>query len=404
MLDTNRFYRLKGGVRHYAWGEKAEDGKTPYLAGLLGVASGTEPWAEWWLGTHPGLPSTILLPEDGSEPLLETCLAEAPAKWLGKACADSVGHLPFLLKVLTCSRPLSIQSHPDAKTAARLHAERPEMYPDANDKTEIIIALKPFEAMAGFRPLAQVLHDLQRIHSLAPWLQRWKDTKPDALASLKGACSALFAFSATEQQDLLNATKAELTTPGHLVNDAEALFLKLLEENPGDIGTLFAFLLNHWHLSPGEACFLPPNSPHAYLKGVGVECMSNSDNVIRAGLTPKAIDVPTLLATLNFQRSGVQLLNEEPIDTPQGGTMADYAPPTKNFRLRFLKGGDWPLENFGDSLSMLLILDGEWELRGKSATEAATRGSAWIRPAALTEGTLVAKSPEATLVLASPNF
>ena len=77
--------------------------------------------------------------------------------------------MPFLLKLLACSQPLSIQSHPDRATAARLHAQNPAAYPDPNDKTEILIALEPFEAMAGFRNAVIAREDMARVTALAPW-------------------------------------------------------------------------------------------------------------------------------------------------------------------------------------------------------------------------------------------
>ena len=51
---------------------------------------------------------------------------------------------------------------------------------------------------------------------------------------------------------------------------------------------------------PGEALFVPAGSVHAYISGLGVEVMASSDNVLRAGLTTKHIDVPEMLACVDY--------------------------------------------------------------------------------------------------------
>src|SRR5919197_561897 len=75
---------------------------------------------------------------------------------------------------------------------------------------------------------------------------------------------------------------------------------ELAEAYPGDVGVVTALLLNLVHLEAGEAIFIPAGNLHAYLRGVAVEVMANSDNVLRGGLTPKHVDVPELLRLLHF--------------------------------------------------------------------------------------------------------
>lgn len=86
------------------------------------------------------------------------------------------------------------------------------------------------------------------------------------------------------------------------MTDKEKLILRLEKQYPSDIGVLAAFLLNHVKLSPGEALYLGANEPHAYIYGECIECMATSDNVVRAGLTPKERDVQTLCSMLTYKQ------------------------------------------------------------------------------------------------------
>jgi mannose-6-phosphate isomerase len=64
-------------------------------------------------------------------------------------------------------------------------------------------------------------------------------------------------------------------------------------------------------LHPGEALYLPAGNIHAYLDGLGIELMAASDNVLRGGLTSKHVDVPELLAVLDFTPGPVPYLRPE---------------------------------------------------------------------------------------------
>lgn len=86
------------------------------------------------------------------------------------------------------------------------------------------------------------------------------------------------------------------------LTDKEQLVLRLEMQYPSDVGVIAAFFLNLVKLNPGEALFLGANEPHAYLSGECVECMATSDNVVRAGLTPKHRDVQTLCSMLTYKQ------------------------------------------------------------------------------------------------------
>ncbi|MFC7640609.1 hypothetical protein ACFQX6_06000 [Streptosporangium lutulentum] len=74
-----------------------------------------------------------------------------------------------------------------------------------------------------------------------------------------------------------------------------ALVVRLADLHPEDPACLAPLLLERYELEPGEAIFLGAGVLHCYLSGFGVEIMSGSDNVLRAGLTSKPIEVEELL-------------------------------------------------------------------------------------------------------------
>jgi len=132
---------LKPVVKDYAWGIRGMDsrvGRYALTSGSIDTIDPDCPYAELWIGTHPSGPSTLQNEE------------QTPLK-------DAVGgELPFLFKILSAGKALSIQAHPDKDVASRLHCENPQAYADANHKPEMAIALTPFEAMCGFRRIEEI--------------------------------------------------------------------------------------------------------------------------------------------------------------------------------------------------------------------------------------------------------
>ena len=398
-MPMRSFYPLHGGVRHYAWGQRASQNSTPLIAELLQQEPGDEPWAELWLGAHVSLPSLVEMP-DGSRHALDQVIAEAPTEWLGAKGAAAKKQLAFLLKVLTCNVPLSIQIHPDAQSACQLHSAHPEAYPDPNGKAEIIIALEPFRALACFREMADILGDLEAVQAFEPWLALWKHGE----LSLKCLVETLFALSAVPLVAMLNQAILELNARKTALSPADTLFLSLNQEYPGDRVTLFAYLLNQVTLAPGQALFLAPNSPHAYLHGVGIECTTNSDNVIRAGLTPKPVNVDTLLKTVQFDRVGYLRVIPECMASGRGKVL-EYQAPTEEFRLVFYHDADCDLADHPDVPGIFLVVQGEAVLVDADGSRMiASRGTSWIRPAASTRGRIEATKPDTIVVWAQTNF
>jgi mannose-6-phosphate isomerase len=209
--------------------------------------------------------------------------------------------------------------HPDATVAARLHAERPDVYGDPHAKPEMAIALsETFRAMVGLRPTEEVRAHVAAVPELATLAGT---TAEDATtASVFEAIARADSATATP---LLAAFVARTTaTPSSdaAIARLEAEVRRIAVHFPGDPGAFAVFVLNVVDLARGEAIFLGANVPHAYLSGDCVECMAMSDNVVRAGLTPKLRDVDTLLAIVDFtQTGGEDLYRVSPLSLPGGG-------------------------------------------------------------------------------------
>lgn len=139
--NTESAIPIKPAVKDYAWGIRGMDSRVGRYAlecGSIAAMDPDCPYAELWIGTHPSGPSVLA---DG---------ADTPLR-------DAIGaDLPFLFKILSAGKALSIQAHPDKDVAARLHADDPQNYADANHKPEMAIALTPFEAMCGFRRIEEI--------------------------------------------------------------------------------------------------------------------------------------------------------------------------------------------------------------------------------------------------------
>ena len=245
--------RVTGVVQHYAWGDPK------FIPRLLGVHPDGRPWAEWWLGTHPNGPAQ---------------LAD------GRPLAEVTGELPFLLKVLAAQGPLSLQTHPDARRAA--DGFRRGVYADPNPKPELLCALTPFHALCGVRPVAPTLALLDElgVETLASVVAN--DGPAAAFGGLlRGTLDAGPAIEACRRED---GTRLE------------AGWVRLLAARyPDDPSVAATLLLNLVVLEPGQAIRLDAGNVHAYLRGAGVELMGPSDNVVRAGLTTKPVDVDELL-------------------------------------------------------------------------------------------------------------
>lgn len=368
---------LEGALRPYPWGSHT------LIAQLRGEPSPSpQPQAELWFGAHPAAPATV----NGQG--LDDAIAADPAAALGKRVQDAHGdQLPFLVKLLAAAAPLSIQAHPSLEQAKegfeRENAEGIELnspnrnYKDPNHKPELIVALTGFRALAGFRPVPDTAAFFAELSS--PELDRYATLLPtDGEGDLRALFTTLISLPHQPRVELIESVKraaAELVdkrnAPEWMVEAAE-VYLELNQTYPGDVGVLAALLLNVLTLAPGEAAFLRAGQLHAYLSGLGVEVMANSDNVLRGGLTTKHVDVPELVKVLDFST----LENPRAETAPSHGGV-EFQLPVDSFAVRMHALDD------GDTLAVdedgpAIVLCTAGEVRGADGFVLTQGNGAWV--------------------------
>ncbi|MBV2155642.1 mannose-6-phosphate isomerase, class I [Kitasatospora sp. SUK 42] len=367
---------LHNPVRHYAWGSPTA------IPALTGTEPDGTPQAELWMGAHPSAPSLV-----NGRPLDEL-IAGDPEGLLGPDTVRRFGPaLPFLFKVLAADRALSLQVHPTRAQAAAGYAseqargiplDAPErVFKDREHKPELLCALGDFEALCGFRPPAGTARLLDALGVLAPWARALRsrpaaEVLPELLRrALEDDASQL----ATVTESLRRAAAG-----GGPYAQVCAGYARAAEEYPGDPGLLAALLLNHVRLTAGQALYLDAGVPHAYLRGVAVELMANSDNVLRCGLTAKHVDVDGLLAVTSFRAAEPDVLGARPIDRVE----AEFPSPAEEFRLSRLRPGDTPSRVELPTPQILLCVAGRARLRapGHPDLDLPSGTSAYLRPGA----------------------
>ncbi|OAK95519.1 mannose-6-phosphate isomeras-like protein [Phaeosphaeriaceae sp. SRC1lsM3a] len=338
----NPLIRLECGVNSYDWGKV---GKSSAAAKFHAATASDfsiqeeKPYAELWMGTHPSLPSKDL---ETKRTLLDL-VQENQALLSSDIAQRYENKLPFLFKVLSINKALSIQAHPNKKLAEQLHAKDSKNYPDDNHKPEMTIAVTPFDGLCGFRPLAEITHFLKTVPSLRKLVgeedasnfentvkgKETSDKDEDIKANKKALQSAFTKVMNTDKDALASASKelikaaesegAEFAGSGGPSNDGKELadlVLRLNSQFPDDIGLFVQFFLNYVKLEIGEAMFLKADDIHAYLSGDIIECMASSDNVVRAGFTPKFKDVDTLTNMLTYSYAPISEQKMDPTDYP----------------------------------------------------------------------------------------
>ena len=310
------FFKLNNPIKNYAWGSKTA------LQELFGIENlNQEPQAEIWMGAHPNGCSKIQL--EDAEILLLDFINKDKANVLSSKVDKLFGALPYLFKVLSAEKALSIQVHPNKLEAEKGFAEEEELgiklsapnrnYKDANHKPELVYALTPYQAMNGFRAYTEIVllfskvieeFNLPAIHQL---LEAFKKnlTATGLEIFFIGILSLEEEAKEASIQGLIEYAK--LHQQPSTENDLGTLIIELNKSYPGDIGLFAPLMLNVLTLKPGEAMFLDARTPHAYIEGTGLEVMANSDNVLRAGLTSKHIDV--------FELARCTLFDEKPIES-----------------------------------------------------------------------------------------
>lgn len=337
-------FRLKGKIQHYAWGG------SEFIPSLLSVPNpDASPCAEYWLGTHPGGESRVMLSENSHTPL-SALINSQPDRYLGEAVRKRFGGLPYLLKVLDVKGMLSIQVHPtkeeaekgfDREEALGIPIDAPHRnYRDRNHKPEVMVALSDFWLLHGFNPeIGRVLREVPELRPLSPVFEE------KGLETLYRTVMEM----PSERVDELLRPLAMRIVPAYLKGDLDKsgpdfwAARVMSDAAPGyrglDRGVFSIYLFNVVSLTTGQAVFQGAGVPHAYLEGRNVELMSNSDNVLRAGLTPKHIDIPELMRHTLFDAIEPHVMDGVPSD----GRFV-YACPVPDFsidRVELTSGGSF---------------------------------------------------------------
>jgi mannose-6-phosphate isomerase len=381
-LNKDRVMPITGKVQHYAWGGEN------YLPDLLNtpVKKG-ETYAELWLGTHER-GSAEFQNESGQTVSLKEYIETFPQQTLGEQACRAFGRLPFLLKVLDVKDMLSIQVHPsreDARTAFEEENARgvdlaaPDRnFKDDNHKPELMLALSEFWLLHGFKNptiLQVILNEIPELHFLLPVFGRNDYRK-------------LYKHVMEMPQEEVNhhlRTLVDRIIPqyqnGRLDKNKEDFWaaraaLTYGKDSDIDRGVFSIYFFNLLHLQPGEAVFQDAGVPHAYLEGQNVEIMSNSDNVLRGGLTTKHVDVPELMKHVKFEATLPKIITGK-----QAGSAREiYYTPAPDFelsRVRLVRGKT--LDMSSRSVEIFLVLNGMAEITENSRNGfLRNKGEAWV--------------------------
>lgn len=348
------FFVMNNKIQNYPWGSVDSVSK------LFNIANpDSQPQAEIWMGAHPNGCSEIEI--DGKPTLLSDFIQQHKPEILSPQTAEQFGELPYLFKVLAAAQALSIQVHP-SKQEAEIGFEKENQqgialnaanrnYKDPNHKPELVYALTPYQAMNGFRSLAEIVDNFEQlnIQPLKPLIDALKREQNET--GLEAFFTQLLSLQGEEKTDAVDALLSHVKAS--VKNETYALIEELSVQYPGDIGLFAPLMLHVLTLQPGEAMYLDARTPHAYLKGTGLEIMANSDNVLRAGLTPKHMDVAELAKCTKFVEKPAETLLLEPVDQ---GDILLFPVPVPDFKFAIFPQPH-SVEMSIDSAEVLMPLD-----------------------------------------------
>lgn len=333
MLD--RAVKIKGKVQHYAWGG------TRYIPHLLKIKNThNEPFAEYWIGVHPRGDATVIKGAD-NRPLSEYV------------------DLPFLLKILDVDDMLSIQSHPTKAQAEVGYAREHEaaipldakhrIFKDQNHKPELMVAESDFWLLHGFQSLRKIKAIIERTPEFAPLLELDQ-------SSIHTFYSDLMTMADDRAAEILNQLRERLSAKNtDDKDDPDYWAQRGLAKYGNDRGIFSIYFFNLVRLSKGQAIYQEAGIPHAYLYGQNIEIMANSDNVFRAGLTPKHMDIPVLLAHLDYSPIVPSIIEPAAIDDNE----VVYKSPAHEFEVRVLTVDVDAVTRRSSSDECLLLLEGK---------------------------------------------
>ncbi|CAJ0577104.1 unnamed protein product, partial [Mesorhabditis spiculigera] len=337
--------RLDCHVKEYAWGKKGEGSEVANLfaAGHCEfLVDKFSPYAELWMGTHPDGAARLA----SSKQLLSSFIAKQAADCQFNNNLRKDVHLPFIMKVMSIAKTLSLQVHPTKEQAERLHDADPQHYPDRHHKPELAYALTKFELLCGFRPAHEIAANLRAFkclrslmgnsERLIDLIEMGVDPRSNKCKSRLAACFAYQLAQPKDQvEDLVDELMADLArgVRGALREDTVAVIEKTCSEFPGDVGLFAPLYLNHMVLQPGQCCYYASQELHAYLSGECVECVGCSNNTIRAALTPKYVDHDALVEALNYQMTHPDDYLVPARRLPAYPIVDEYAPDCRDFQL-----------------------------------------------------------------------
>ncbi len=373
---------ITGVVQEYAWGN------THFISTLLGQEADGKPKAELWFATHPDGPSVVS--ETGE--LLADFLEKDPEHWFGSHHLSRYGmRLPLLLKVLAVDQPLSLQVHPSEEQAQqgwkREKAVRKRLdkvfwnYKDPYGKPEMAYVLTPTTLLCGFRPLKQILADLQALIPKAYAEHFSVITTVQESEGISSLFRTLYGLEADQQRALLNELLASVPKPKQSDSEfvsKEALVHLLAEVYPGDPGIIAPYLLHLLHLEPKEALYIETGILHAYIRGNVIELMSASDNVLRAGLTAKKVDLDELLRVVSTAADPVE---RAPTLVGTSGRL-HILTPTEDFHLMVLEEGSYTIVD-RHSIELLFVTEGSARFIAEGEEKLLEKGRCYVIAEAL---------------------
>jgi mannose-6-phosphate isomerase len=278
---------VSGFQKRYDWGSHHA------IQDFVAEADQSGPLAEVWFGAHPAGPSEL---RDGTR--LDEAIADRPQEILGSNHRRRFGdRLPFLMKLLAPGRAVSIQVHPSGARAWKCFGENgdrvPSPFVDPYHKPEMVVAIGEFDGLVGLRPQQEAREVLARLDEPLLASAEVALRNNDSEVGVRAAFALLARANPHDVEAI--AGRAGGRAAEH---EAFETLRQLAAQYPGDAGALVSLLLTRVHLRDGEAVFVESGVPHAYLSGLAVEIMASSDNVFRAGLTSKVVDVPEVLENL----------------------------------------------------------------------------------------------------------
>ncbi|WP_421229104.1 mannose-6-phosphate isomerase, class I [Aeromonas jandaei] len=376
--DLPSFLLMQNPIQGYDWGSHDS------LTTLFGIANPEgKPQAELWMGAHPNGCSDVVVA--GQPQKLSTLLERAPAAVLGEATLARFGSLPFLFKVLCAEKALSIQVHPSKAQAEAGFAKEEAAgidikasnrnYKDPNHKPELVFALTPYQAMNGFRAIPAILALFERVNLAVIAELTAALAASQNEAGLQHFFHQLLVLEGARKEEALAGLLAFASE--HQDEETFALITSLAAQYPCDVGLFSPLLLNVVTLKPGQAMFLDACTPHAYVRGTGLEIMANSDNVLRAGLTPKYIDVAELLDCTRCQaKPDDQILLAPHVE----GAVQHFEVPVPDFTFSVYPAGEHQLTTA--SAEILFAIDATVLLQRGDETLRLEKGQSAFIPAA----------------------